>query len=437
MPYVGILQAMGLAKEIAVGTVITTPTEFLPMIAPDSFTEAIELLESKGIRAQPDAVVKVMQGPASLSSGKFKIEAEPENIGNILMAAFGVDTLAETASFVIDNTNHSIDFKEDGGSQLHATIASLTYAMGTSSAQAGTLCAAVKTALQAVGTGTYTVTYSYSTKKMTIAAGGAVTLIQILWLTGTNQATGAYSVLGWTHVDTSSASSLTSASTTAVAAQTHTFTRVSSAELASYSMWFHKGAKYFVFGGCMLNKLVIDVKAKEFVTFDTDWTALKYDDSGGTQSPNYSTLKPFVFSQAGVSVAGSPNLNYDNLQITIDNMVEADHALDASIYPAKIYSKGMRITLTMEMFLEDTTEWAKFLAGTATSLTITLTSGQTISSGNPYKLVLTVPVVNYTAAPLPIAPGVLKVNFSAVAVYDPNTSLTASAALTNTVAAAY
>jgi hypothetical protein len=322
MPYVGILQAAGLAKETVLGTAVTTPTEFLPLIAPDSFTEEITLLESKGIRAQPDSVIKVYQGPASLKSGKIKMECEPENCGNQFMAAFGLDTLT--------------------------------------------------------GTG----------------------------------------LLGYTH----------------------TFTRASTATLPTYTWWFHKGAKYFLFPGSMLNKLTLDVKAGEFVTLDTDWTALKYDDTGITHSPTYSPLKPFVFQQAVVKIDGSQINDYDNVQVVVDNMVQADHALSSSIYPAKIYSKGMRVTVTMDLFLENTTQWAKFLSGTSASVNLALTSAEIIpgtSPSVPYSLTLDIPNVNYTAAPLVIQPGVLKINFAGVAWYDTVSTKTMSAALVNSVSAAY
>ena len=244
MPYVGILQAAGLAKEVTVGTLVTPPTEFLPLIAPDSFSEAIQLLESKGIRAIPDTVVKVVQGPGSLKNGKIKVEMEPENCGNLLMAAFGTDTLTETASFVVTTSvNDRIDFKENGGSQLHATIAGGTYLAGTSSAQNLTLCKAIKTAMEAASgaTLTYTVTYSDTTRKFTITASS--TTVQILWLTGTNQATAAYVLLGFSHTDTSAALAVTSDSTSQDPVFSHTFTRVNAAQLPTYTWWRSKEAQ--------------------------------------------------------------------------------------------------------------------------------------------------------------------------------------------------
>ena len=145
----------------------------------------------------------------------------------------------------------------------------------------------------------------------------------------------------------------------------HTFTRVNAAQLPTYTWWLAKGAKYFQFAGCMLSKLMIDVKAKEMVTLETDWTALKYDDSGGSQAPVYSPYMPFKFDQAVVTVDGSQNLNYESLQITVDDMTEADNALAGTIYPTKIYSKGLKVTYSMVLFLEDTTQYQKFLAGTS------------------------------------------------------------------------
>ncbi len=439
---VGRLRTMGLAKEPSVGTLTVPPTDFLRFIPPDSFYPKIAPLDSKAIGSLPDDLIKVTQGPADLNGMKLKLEVEPENVGEVFEACFGLDATTEVASFIIGSSTHSIDFKEDGGTERHATIASSTYIMGSSSATPSSLCLAVKTALEAASgaTGTYTVTYSTSTKKMTIAVGGAIAAVQILWLTGANQATGAYSILGWTHVDTASAASVTSASTTTVPVFTHTFVRQAVAQLPTYSFWFDKNPLYPQFAGCMLNKLDIDIKAKEFVHADTEWVGLSYDATGITHSPTYSPIKPFRFNQAVVKIDGSSILNYDNIKVSIDNMVKADHALASTIYPAKIYSEGMRVEVSMDLFFEDATQYNKFLAGTTCSLEVILTHSDDISgaaSGQKYILDITIPVVFYKTANLPIPTGILKIAFSGEGVYDTNTSKTISVALTNGVAAAY
>lgn len=438
MPYVGQLTAVGLAKETTVGTLVTPPTEFIPSILPDSFMPSIQLLESAGVYSIPDKIRKATQGPGEVKGMKLKWEAEPENIGNLLMGTFGTDTPAESASFVVGASNNKIDFKESGGAQLNATIASGTYAMGSSSAVNLSLCKAVKTALDAAGGTTYTVTYNSGTKKLTITPTAGT--LQILWLTGTNQATAAYAVLGWTHADTTNAASQTSDSTTAIQVWAHTFTRLAAAQLPTYSWWFNKGAKYMQFLGSMVNKLEITAKARDFVYVDSEWTALTYDDNGSSQTPSYSTVKPWKFNQMVVSIDSGAILNYDNVKITFDNMVKADHVLNSSIYPGKIYSEGWEVTVSLDLVVENSTEYAKFLAGTDAALNFVLTSTDDISgayAGTKYKLTIDIPTVKYSVASYPSAPGLIKIAFTARGIYTTASTKTVSAALVNSVSATY
>lgn len=437
------LRAAGLAKETVLGTVITTPTRYLNIVPPDSFTPQIEPLPSKGIEALADMYPKITQGPATLKGMKIKLEAEPENIGEILQALFGLDTQAEYASFVVSNSNKFIDFKEDGGSQRNASIVVGTYAMGTTSATAGTLCKAIKTALEAASgaTGTYTVTYSYTTKKLTIAVGGAIAAVQILWLTGTNQASNASTLLGFAHTDTSSAASLTSGSTTQVAPFQHVYARQQVAVLPTYTWWFDKNPKYQLIGGSMINKLDLDLKAKSLVECDTEWEGITYDDSQGiVETPSFSTLKPFVFSQAVINVDGSPVAGYDNLKISINNMVKADHTLTSSKYPTKIYAEGFDVQVSAELFFEDTTQYQKFLAGTTAHIQVVITSGELVGGLIPYSLTLDLPLVFYKSAPIYIpSSGPLKIPFTGLAQYNfgGSPAYTLQATLINGVASQY
>jgi hypothetical protein len=87
--------------------------------------------------------------------------------------------------FVVGNTNKYIDFDE-GGAELTATITPATYT-------AQTLCAEIKTRMDAAG-GTYTVSYSETTGKFTIAGTGNFTL---RWHDGANQANTAALLLGF------------------------------------------------------------------------------------------------------------------------------------------------------------------------------------------------------------------------------------------------
>lgn len=437
---IGRLRSCGLAKESVVGTLVTPPTEYLRFVPPDSFFPKVSPLFAKAVGTVPDVNIKQTLGMGQLSGMKLKLELEPENIGNMLNAIFGADTAAETASFIIGSGTCKIDFKEDGGTARAATIASGTYAMGASSAVALSLCKAVKTAMEAASgaVGTYTVTYSYSTKKMTIAVSGGAAAVQILWLTGANQANGAYSILGWTHVDTSSAASLTSASTTTVAPFTHTFVRTAVTQLPTYSFWFDRNPLYPQFLGCMAGKADFEVKAKELVSLDVEFDGLAYDATGTSKSPTYSSARPFSFNMAVVKIDTVQVNDYDHVKVSINNMVKADHALGGSIYASKIYSEGFEVDVSADLFFEDATQYNKFLAGTEAAIQIILTHADDVSgaaSGNKYSLTLTMPTVAYTAAPLPTPTGVLKIAFAGKARYDSTYSL--QAVLQNGVATAY
>ncbi len=321
---VGTLRACGIAKESSPGTINTTPDVYLPFIPPDGFSPNITLLESQGIRALADRVYKVTQGPADIKGAKLVVEFEPENCGQILMAAFGTDTKTGP-------TNTTV--------------------------------------------------------------------------------------------------------------YTHTFTRIQSAALPQYTFWFDRGnSKYHQFYGCMLSKLDIDIKTKDFVKFDQEWVGLGYNDAGTSKSPSYSALKPLNFSQVVVSVDGSGSLNYENLKISIDNMVKADHGISSSLYPAKIYSEGLMVTLTADFFFDDTTQYAKYLAGTSAAFIITMTSSETVtgaSSSTKHSLIINLPVVNYKSAPLVTPSGIVKIPFVGTAVYDLSTTKTINAVLANSVSTAY
>lgn len=95
-------------------------------------------------------------------------------------------------NYDITAANNAIDFDEGGG-ELNATVAALNY-------DAAGLATAIKTALEAAGAETYTVTYSSTTGKWTLTSdtGGTFSL---LWSTGTNTATTIGGSIGF---DTSS-----------------------------------------------------------------------------------------------------------------------------------------------------------------------------------------------------------------------------------------
>lgn len=319
------LRAAGLAKETTIGTPVTTPTRYLNIIPPDSFSPAIEPLPSKGIETLRDMYPKITQGPGTLNGMKIKLEAEPENIGEILEALIGADTK-----------------------------------------------------------------------------------------TGPTDTT----------------------------VYTHAFTPQQVSQLPTYTWWFDKNPKYQIIAGCMLNKMDLSVKAKGIVECDTEWVGTVYDDTdGSSKSPSYSTIPPFIWANGVLAVDGSTVNGYDDLKISINNMVKADHALNNSIWPYTIYSEGLEVSINAQMFFENTTQYQKFLAGTTAHFNLVLTSGVKVagSAATFYSLTLDLPLVYYKAAPLIIpSNGPLKVAFQGLAQYSFSGSVyTMKATLVNAVSTTY
>lgn len=428
--FTGIFGNAGLAKESVKGTFVE-PKKFVRFIPPFQFSRDIALIISQGVRGVADMVTKVAQGAASLPSGKVSFEVEPEGgIGEHLMAAFGTDTATETANFTVTlNVNDTINFTEDGGVELSAVLTPGSYPMGASSAVAGSLCKEVKDRMEVAGVGTYTVTYSYTTKKMTITKDSGVFVIK--WLTGTNTLKAADSLLGFTTADTASAIAATSDSTTGNFIMSHAFSRLADAELPTYSWWQENGLNYPQFAGCALNSLELDIKAKEFILATADWAGMKYEAGGTTKATSYSAKQPFKFNQAALTVGGSANTNYEEIKIKFDDQAELLHVIGSGIDAEKVYSKGMMVSLSATLIVENSTEWDKFIAGSSTSFALAITGSEMAGGSTPFSLAVDLPEVYYQAAPIPIGKDLIKIVFTAVAKLNVSAGYTSKVTLVN------
>jgi len=121
----------------------------------------------------------------SSEHGQFPAENTQDDIKSLAWRArHGTDS--GNGRFVIGATNKYIDFDE-GGAELTATITPATY-------NAQELVTEIMTQMDDAGVLTYTVSYSESTGKFTIAATGAFTL---RWQSGTNTANTAGVPLGF------------------------------------------------------------------------------------------------------------------------------------------------------------------------------------------------------------------------------------------------
>lgn len=99
--------------------------------------------------------------------------------------------------FVINDINNKINFKEDGGGTLVATLSNGNYSRTT-------IATEVKSALETAGAGTYSVSVSSSNYFLTITPTAGITNVQVL-ASGSNS---CHKTLGFT-VDSSNSTSIT------------------------------------------------------------------------------------------------------------------------------------------------------------------------------------------------------------------------------------
>lgn len=420
------LRAMGLAKESTPGTPVTTPTRYINGIPPDSFTPMIEPLPSKGIQALANMYPKVTQGPGTLNGMKIKLEIEPDNFGEMLQAIFGSDTYQAAGNnfIVFTGVNDAIDFNMSA-TDYHCVIPNGVYTTAA-------LETAIAAAMNAANSNSFAVTVTAT--KIVISGSGSFIL---KWSTGTNAGHNAALLLGFTKADTSGSTSQTAPNVPAYTlGSIHSFVRQQVSQLPTYTWWFDKALKFPLFAGCMADKLDLDLKAKSILEASVDWLGLVYDDSdGSSKSSAFSSLHPFVWANASVNIDGAIKLGYDNFKLSLNNNGKADHALNNSIWPYTYYSEGFTPDASAELFFEDTTQYAKFLAGTTAHLNITLT---TIQGGVTYQLIIDIPNWYYKSANLYIpSNGPLKIPFTGLAVYNAIVGYDVNMILVNDVASQY
>jgi flagellar hook-associated protein 3 FlgL len=124
-----------------------------------------------------------------------------------MTVGFSGQDVFESQTVTIDSTNQNLDFKENGGAELTATIPAGTY---TGSDLAQLVQNAMDTASAKGGIGaTYHVSYDTDTKKFSIDDGGGANF-QLLWNSGTHKDTNIGAEMGFNVSDESGANTYTS-----------------------------------------------------------------------------------------------------------------------------------------------------------------------------------------------------------------------------------
>lgn len=349
----------------------------------ESVNKAIERIESEALPQIYMREDESTQGNISVE-GEFEFEVRWEGAELLFKHAMGSVSTAEVDSFAVTATNKYIEFKEDGGSQLTATLSEATYDIGISSAVDGSLCKEIKTQLEAAGTGTYTVTCPTATQKVTIAVAGGAAAVQILWKTGTvhgsdNADTHAGTLLGWDDsADTASASSVT-ADNAIVPVYDHTFSLADdSAGGLSFEVDMDNDAK-LVEGG-MIQTMGFTLEQGALLKCSMGIIGEDLTNPGSITSPTLTTTELVSFVEGAIAFGSS--INVTSINFTLNNNWKTDRRFIGSRLISEPQRSGkIEVTGSFTMEYEDTTKFDDFVAGTSRSLTITCTDGTTIKTG--------------------------------------------------------
>lgn len=353
----------GLAKESSRGTAEAAPTKWFPILAPEAPYGPALLADQglRGVRAEYAPVAGRKSG-----SGKFKVNLDAQTISELLYSCMGAVSSAEQSVITIDATNNKLDFNIGAG-ELTATIASASYPIGTTSSETGTLCKAIKDAIvSAEGTGTYTVSYSRTTKLFTIARSAGT--FQLLKNSGSNVANGIWTTIGYT-----TAANGTGALSYAGVNQVeyvfkHSFSIGSGIQPPAYTFFFNWGLVVKKYNRCCVKALTFSGPVDNLITVDVEFL-FQSEADGSIGVPSYPTQRYMSFQHADFKRAGTSDTDVKNWELKIDNMAKPHLALALSQDLQDILTPDpMMVTGSLVVFFSSETERAKFLANTAVAL---------------------------------------------------------------------
>jgi len=102
---------------------------------------------------------------------------------------------------------------------------------------------------------------------------------------------------------------------------------------------------------------------------------------------------------------------------------------DATFFVKPVATEEDRMVVSLSGLSDG--EWDKFIAGTSSSFALAITGSEMAGGSTPFSLALDIPEVYYQAAPIPIGSDLIKIAFTAVAVYNTSSGYTSKATLVN------
>jgi hypothetical protein len=379
-------------------------------------------------------------------AGDIECELRYEGFEKLIENIFPVTTSAETASFVITAANKYIDFKEDAGGALVATVAESTYVIGTSDAVSGSLCEAIKTALEATGSGTYSVTYSTTTKLVTIAVSGAVSTVQFLWKTGTHGSDNADDHIGTTLGFDDTADSADAASdvgdNTIDAVYLHTFKLGTNALPSGIGLTLENlisptltTGKSMLYEGAKINSFAMNLEPADDlrVTFGIIAEDETVQDTETVSALSY-IVSPLVLSSQFVALYEGGSACLKNFTLEINNNLSTDRVcIGSNLIKEPLPTSRREVSGSITLEFENKDAYNNFVDNDMVSLVLTAT-GSVIQGEEAYKFIITLSKLQLNGTtPQPQDTGIINVDIPFLAMGQDANNLEATIQIQNTV----
>lgn len=386
---------LGMGEESIYGTPVAR-TKFLEMSS-DALAVTEERIHSGAIPSLFTDDDEVCKGAISVA-GDMQFEMRFEGFELLLKHGMGGLASVEVATFIVTVSNQWFDFKEDAGAELNASISAGTYKMGSTDADAGTLCALIKTALELAGAGTYAVSFSNTTKKITIAVSGGATNVQFLWKTGThgsdNLDTHIGTLIGFSDTADSTNTSSHTAGTSVVTAFDHTFTLTDDLPVG-LTMEVDRDITAFIYDGCKVNTLGMSIDTGGFLLLNVG--IIGQDETTGSVTSATLPTANLVCFVTGVVTYGGSTKNVKSANFTLNNNLSTDRRFIGSRTMSEPQrSAKIEVTGTMTIEFETTAEYDDFRNATSRTLVLTFTE-LTALKGTIYRTItVTFPIIKLT-----------------------------------------
>jgi len=309
--------------------------------------------------------------------------------GADMTGALTITSTVALDEILITADNNKLDFSDDAGAEVTATITAGTYTLRT-------LLTKIKTEMEVAGAYTYTISYSDSTKKITIASDG--TSLELKWATGTNTLITIGHILGFAV----GADDTGTATYTADAVQNlyADYIFSTSESQPSYSIEYHQPdlGYYFLYTGIKAGNVAFSTGADAELNLTISTmgkTGVKYTSAQLSTYDEITNLAQWQTTGSSCTLDDVAYGSANNLEFALDYGMDGDtytlgNGTRGSLTEGKYGFSG-----TLTALWEDDTIIAKGESGELTKLELTMEADKSLSYSDAEKFILEFPAIKF------------------------------------------